>query len=162
MKKQAALALGAIVLAACASTGPTLSPEDRLQLYRGNSDPVGTFRIDNRAGRVIHWSAINDQALTVMGFSAQPYLLELRNRCSGLTFATSVALSNSFGTVAPGFDSVQPLSAGRQVSSPSCRIATARRINQGGLKQAKRDLKDSREASLVERDPEAKPDDGKD
>ena len=57
---------------------------------------------------------------------------------------------------------VEALSAGRQATSPSCRIATARRINQGGVKQAKRDLKEAREASLVERDPQAKPDDGKD
>ena len=135
---------------------PTLTTDERLQLYRANSTPVGNFRIDNRNGRVTQWTALGDQALTVFAATSQTYLLELRNRCSGLSFATSITISNSFGTVTPGFDSVQPLSAGRTATSPSCRIASARRINNRSLQEAKQDM---REASLVERDPNAKPDD---
>jgi hypothetical protein len=146
----------ALILAGCASSGPSLTTEERLQLYRANSTPVGSFRIDDRGGRVTQWTALGDQALTVWGISSQVYLLELRNRCSGLSFATSISISNSFGTVTPGFDTVQPLSAGRVATSPTCRIATARRINNRSLQEAKQDM---REATLVERDPNAKPDD---
>jgi Family of unknown function (DUF6491) len=146
----------ALVLAGCASTGPSLTTDQRLQLYRENSTPVGSFRVDSRNGRVTHWTALGDQALTVWGTTSQVYLLELRSRCSGLSFATHITISNSFGTVTPGFDSVQPLSAGRAATSSSCRIASARRINNRSLQEAKQDM---REASLVERDPNAKPDD---
>lgn len=146
----------ALILAGCASSGPTLTTDERLQLYRANSTPVGSFRIDNRNGRVTQWTALGDQALTVWAASSQTYLLELRNRCSGLSFATAISISNSFGTVSPGFDSVQPLSAGRAATSPSCRIASARRINNRSLQEAKQDMRD---ATLVERDPNAKPDD---
>lgn len=160
MKQYGLLLPFALVLAGCAtSSAPPLTTDERLALYRANSTPVGSFRVDNRTGRVNKWSALGDQALTVWAWGNQPYLLELRNRCSGLSFATSIAISNSFGTVTPGFDSVQPLSAGRQATSPSCRIATARRINQGGVNQAKRDLREAHDASLVERDPNARPDD---
>jgi hypothetical protein len=157
-------ALVAVLLAGCASnSAPPLTTEQRLSLYQQNSTPVGGFRVDNRAGRVQHWSPLGDQALTIQGFGAQPYLLELRNRCSGLSFATSISISNSFGNVQPGFDSVTPLAAGGRPASvaPGCRIQSARRINQGAVNQAKRDLRDAdREASLVERDPNARPDDG--
>jgi hypothetical protein len=161
MVKTGAVISAALMLAACASTssGPNLNTEERLALYRANSTPVGSFRVDNRAGRVHKWNALGDQALTVWAWGNQPYLLELRNRCSGLGFATHINISNSFGSVSPGFDSVQPLSAGRQATSPSCRISTARRIDQGGVNQAKRDLREAQDASLVERDPNARPED---
>ena len=147
----ALLLMPALILAACASTGPNLSSEDRLQLYGANSTPVGHFRVDTRSGTVTRWTSLGDQALTVAGVSNQTYLLELRQRCSGLAFANSIAISNSAGTVSPGFDSIQLLGANRQPTmTPSCRIATARLINRQTLNEAKQDL---REASLVERDP---------
>ena len=113
-----------------------------------------------------HLGAARDQgggqaALTLRGQSNQPYLLELHTRCSGLTTASSIAVSHSFGTVMPRMDSVQPLAAGGRPSTfSSCNIATARRINQGAVNEARRDLKEAqREATPVERDPNAKADD---
>lgn len=151
-----------LMLASCAtSSGPALTTQQRLDIYRANSTPVGSFRIDNRTGRPSRWTPLGDQALTIWAWSNQPYLLELRHRCSGLNTASSISISNSMGTVMPGMDSVQPLSAGgRQATTPSCRIATARRINQGAANQAQRDLREaSRDATVVERDPNAKLDD---
>lgn len=160
MKNSGLLLCFTLALASCASNrGPALTTDERLALYQVHSTPVGSFRIDNRSGRVNHWSPLGDQALTVWAWSNQPYLLELRSRCSGLATATAITISNSAGTVLPGFDSVQPLSAGRQAISQSCRVTAARRIDQGGVKQAKRDLAEAREASTVERDPDARPDD---
>lgn len=166
MKHAEAPLLLALLLVGCASnsTAP-LTVEQRLDLYRANSTAVGSFRVDNRRGRVSHWSPLGDQAFTLQGFAGQPYLVELRNRCSGLNFATFLQISNSVGTVTPGLDTVMPLQAGGRpagVASP-CRIQSARRINQGAVNQAKRDLREAdREASLVERDPNARPDDGAD
>ncbi|MEY2854870.1 MAG: hypothetical protein RL030_2002, partial [Pseudomonadota bacterium] len=111
---------------------------------------------DNRNGRVTRWTPLGDQALTVWGTSSQPYLLELRNRCSGLNFATRISITNSFGTVNPGFDSVVPQNAGGSASGLSCRIATARRINTRAVNDAKQEI---REATLIDRDPNARPDD---
>jgi hypothetical protein len=156
MKQNGIFLFLALVVAGCASSGPTLTTEERLQLYRTNSTPVGTFTLDNRSGRVTRWTPLGDQALTVWGASSQPYLLELRNRCSGLSFATSISITNSHATVIPGFDSVVPQNAGGSASGLSCRIATARRINTNAVNDAKQEI---REATLVERDPNAKPDD---
>ncbi|HRF83391.1 MAG TPA: DUF6491 family protein, partial [Pseudoxanthomonas sp.] len=152
----------ALVMAGCATnSGPNLTTEERLALYRANSTPVGSFRIDSRTGRPMQWNSLGDQALTLRGQSNQPYLLELHTRCSGLTTASSIAVSHSFGTVMPRMDSVQPLAAGGRPSTfSSCNIATARRINQGAVNEARRDLKEAqREATPVERDPNAKADD---
>lgn len=150
MKQEAILMSTVLVLASCASSGPNLSREERLQLYGHNSTPVASFRVDTRSGRVTRWSSLGDQALTVFGASNNTYLLELRARCAGLGSAHSIAISNTFGTVTPGFDSVQLLGPGLTATTPSCRIGTARRIDRRSLNEAKEEI---REARLVERDP---------
>ena len=150
------VSLATLVLAGCASSGPTLSTAERLQLYQQKSSPAGPIRVDTRGGRVTSWTSLGDQALTVFGESGRTYLIQLRSRCSGLEVARTIRISNSAGMVAAGFDSVRPLGAGGQpTSTPPCRIASTRVIDRRAVQEAKAEM---REASLVERDPNYTPD----
>ena len=83
------------------------------------------------------------------------YLIELRHRCPGLSFAASITLSHMLGTVDPRLDSVQPHADNGSAISQPCRIGSARPLEVRGLDDAGREL---REASLVERAADAAPD----
>ncbi len=133
-------------LCAC-SHGPTLSTADRLALYREHAGaPVNSFSI-NRATGMQRWTALGDQSVVVWQSSNRGFLLELRNRCSGLWTANRISITNSVGQVTR-LDSVVPRTAGGSVSGMSCRIDTIRPINGNAVREARREL---REAEYIER-----------
>ena len=95
-------------LAACAHSGPSLDTAQRLEIYRAHAGPpVASFQI-NRVAGVTRWTPLGDQALAIWNTPAQGYLLEFRARCSGLSIASSITISNSMGMVNARLDSVQP------------------------------------------------------
>jgi len=146
------LAALALTVAAC-STGPTLSTPERLELYRTHSGaPVMSFRLDRPTG-MQQWTPLGDQALAVWSSANRGHLLELRNRCPGMSSAGGISITNSLGNVTARLDSVVPRMVG--VSNRGCRIDTIRPIDGRSLRDAKREI---REAQLVDRST-APPDD---
>jgi hypothetical protein len=132
----------------CAHSGPTLSSADRLALYRTHAAPqVASFSID-RINGVNRWTPLGDQALAIWNTPNRGYLLEFRTRCSGLSFANSITISNSLGLVNARMDSVQPRAANGSAISQPCRISSSRPLDGRAINDAKREL---REASVVER-----------
>ncbi len=136
MKTTGILPAGMLALCGCAGSGP-MSTEERLGLYVSHSTPVDSFRITELQGRVIRWSPLGDQALTVWGESDQPYLLQLPGKCSGLATTRSVALTNASGVVTPGKDSVQLKGPSKAGSAYHCRIGTARLIDMSAVEKAR-------------------------
>lgn len=151
--KRILLAL-ALLSTGCAHSGAALTSADRLELYRAHAGaPVGSFNIDRIAG-VTRWTPLGDQALAIWNTPNQGYLIEFRTRCSGLSFASSITISNSLGMVNVRMDSVQPRAANGSTISPPCRIASARPLDGRAINDAKREL---REASVVDRPADARP-----
>jgi len=153
MKRHALLfSILALALAACA-TGPTLTPQERLDLYRAHSGaPVMSFRLERMTGTQ-QWTPLGDQALAVWSSASRGHLLELRNRCPGMLSAGGISITNSMGNVTARMDSVVPRMVG--ASNRGCRIDTIRPIDARALRDAKREMRD---AQIVDRST-APPDD---
>ena len=138
------LPLVAAALAACA-TGPTLTTQERLDLYRAHAGaPVMSFRLDRMTGTQ-QWTPLGDQALAVWSSANRGHLIELRSRCPSMLSAGGISLTNSLGNVTR-MDAVVPRTAGGMRNT--CRIDTIRPIDGSALRDAKREL---REAQLVDR-----------
>jgi hypothetical protein len=150
MKHATILMWALLALVGCASL--TSANQERLELYKAHSTPVESLRITRLQGRQTRWSPIGDQALLVYDESDQPHLLELQERCSGLATARSISITNDSGTVTPGSNSVQLLGPSKAGSAYFCRIGSARRIDMDAVKETREEM---REASSVERDPNA-------
>ena len=94
-------ALAALALAGCA-TGPKLSGEQRLALYREHAGaPVDSFQY---FGSINGWTPLGDSALALWTKPSQAYLLELNGRCPDLDFAQAITVSNQMGRVHQRFD----------------------------------------------------------
>ncbi len=137
MKHKTILLLTVLVLAGCASSGTTSSTQERLKLYRDHSTPVDSFRIVKLQGPQPGWSAVGDQALTVLDESDQRYLLELPQKCSGLATTRGVGLTNATGLVTAGTDSVQLIGPSKAGAAYYCKIGTIRRIDMDMVRQAR-------------------------
>ena len=134
----------ALALAACA-TGPALTTQERLDLYRAHAGaPVMSSRLERATG-MQQWTPLGDQALAVWSSANRGHLIELRSRCPGMLSAGGVSITNSLGNVTR-LDSVVPRMAG--ASNRGCRIDTIRPIDGASLRDAKREI---REAQLVDR-----------
>ena len=134
----------AITLAACA-TGPTLTTQERLDLYRAHAGaPVMSFRLERTVG-LQQWTPLGDQALAVWSSASRGHLLELRSRCPGMMAAGGISITNSLGNVTARLDSVVPRSAGIRTGG---RIDSIRPIDGRSLRDAKREI---REAQIEDR-----------
>jgi Family of unknown function (DUF6491) len=151
------LALAVWAASGCAHSGSSLSSTERLEPYRTHAGPqAGSFNI-NRINGITRWTPLGDQALAIWNAPNQGYLLEFRTRCSGLSFASSITISNSLGLVNVRLDSVQPRAANGSAISQPCRISSARPLDGRAINEAKREL---REASVVERAADVVPEEG--
>jgi len=145
----------AATLAACA-TGPTLTTDERLALYREHAGaPTGSFRLERMPG-MQNWTPLGDQALAVWSSANRGHLLELRSRCSGLGPAARIQITNSMGVVGARLDSVVVSSAAGAMPR-SCRIETIRPIDGTALREAKRELRDAQYIDRSEAPPEEVP-----
>ena len=136
MKKETMSLLAVLALAGCASSGGVSSVQERLKLYQEHSTPVQSFRITRLQGPQPGWSAVGDQALTVLDESDQRYLLELTQKCSGLATTRGVGLTNASGVVTAGTDSVQLIGPSKAGAAYYCKIASMRRIDMDAVKAA--------------------------
>jgi hypothetical protein len=135
----------ALLLTACASNG--MSSSDRLELYRSIAgEPVPSFRLV----RNFRWTPLDEQAVAVWTGVNSGYLLELRNRCNGLTFASDIRISNSGDRVMARFDSVYQRRGMGVGNQQPCRIWTIRPMDARRVDDPKREM---REAQTVEREP---------
>lgn len=138
--------VAAATLSACSSS-PVRTTEERMTLYFAHAgDPVPSFQL-NRFVRSTQWTPLGDRALAIWTSQSRGHLLELRNRCPGLSFAHSVQVTNTFGTVNARFDSVIPRSSNAAMSQ-SCRIMRIRPLDGRGIRDARREM---REAEYIER-----------
>lgn len=148
------LVLSCVLATGCAH-GPVLTPDQRLELYRRHAgDPIASFQ-QTRFVRRGDWTPLDDQTLAVWTGQSRGHLLELRSPCPGLRTATTVSVTNSFGTVRARFDSVIPRSASGAATGPSCRIVRIRPIDGRSLREAQRE---SRQADYIERPADVQPD----
>lgn len=156
--KRLLIVLALVVFASgCAHSGSALTSAERLEIYRTHAGPqVGSFNID-RINGVTRWTPLGDQALAIWNTPNQGYLIEFRTRCSGLSFANSITISNSLGLVNVRLDSVQPRAANGSAISQPCRISSARPLDGRAINETKREL---REASVVERAEDVAPEEG--
>lgn len=146
MMRHAPLLLLTLATVAACSHGPTLTTQERLDLYRQHSGaPVLSFRLERMTGTQ-QWTPLGDQALAVWSTANRGHLLELRNRCPGMLSAGGIAITNSLGQVTARMDSVVPRRVG--ASGLSCRIDTIRPIDGRSLREAKRELRD---AEIIDR-----------
>jgi len=135
----------AVVLAACSHT-PTMTTQERLDLYRAHSGaPIMSFRLERMTG-MQQWTPLGDQALAVWSSASRGHLLELRNRCPGMLSAGGISITNSLGNVNARMDSVVPRMVG--ASNRGCRIDSIRPIDARSLRDAKREIRD---AQIVDR-----------
>ena len=153
MMRHAPLLLLALAVIAACSHGPTLTRQERLDLYRQHSGtPVLSFRLERMTGTQ-QWTPLGDQALAVWSSANRGHLLELRNRCPGMLSAGGIAITNSLGQVTARMDSVVPRRVG--ASGLSCRIDTIRPIDGRALREAKRELRDAQIIDRSQAPPEA-------
>ena len=153
MMRHAPLLLLALAVIAACSHGPTLTTQERLDLYRQHSGaPVLSFRLERMTGTQ-QWTPLGDQALAVWSSANRGHLLELRNRCPGMLSAGGIAITNSLGQVTARMDSVVPRRVG--ASGLSCRIDTIRPIDGRALREAKRELRDAQIIDRSQAPPEA-------
>jgi len=144
----AVLALAAAATTGCA-TSPTLTQQERLELYRQHAAaPVLSFRLDRMVG-THNWTPLGDQALVVWSSANRGHLIEMRTRCSGMAMASRIAITNRSGQVTARVDSVVPRTATGlvPVGSGTCRIDTIRPLDGQAIRDAKREL---REATYIE------------
>ena len=153
MMRHAPLLLLALAVIAACSHGPTLTTQERLDLYRQHSGaPVLSFRLERMTGTQ-QWTPLGDQALAVWSSANRGHLLELRNRCPGMLSAGGIAITNSLGQVTARMDSVVPRRVG--ASGLSCRIDTIRPIDGRALRAAKRELRNAQIIDRSQAPPEA-------
>jgi len=139
--------LGALLLVTACATSNRTTPAERLEFYRAHAgEPVSSF---HSPGRLWGWRALGDSALTVWTSSHRGFLLELAQRCPGLTFASTIGLTTRTSRVTAGFDSIVVHGSGGQGNRMTCRIATIRPLNTRVVREAKSDLQD---LELEERD----------
>ncbi|HEY0332440.1 MAG TPA: DUF6491 family protein [Stenotrophomonas sp.] len=154
MRTMSCLALVSLLLAGCAST-PSMTSEQRLDLYRRHAGaPIASFQ-QTRFVRRADWTPLDDQTLAVWTSPSRGHLLELRSRCAGLNFASNISITNSFGTVRARFDSVIPRAASSSPMGTSCRILRIRPLDGRSLRDEKREL---REAEYIDRASDVQPD----
>jgi hypothetical protein len=136
-----------LLLTACAGQ-PTMTPAERLELYRSHAgDPVSGFQF---TGRLWGWRSLGNNALVVWPRSNQAYLIELTVPCPDMAFTHSIGLTSSAGRVSAGFDRViVRLPATRTPSRLGCSIRTIRPINTQGVTESQSDLG---EGEVIERD----------
>lgn len=147
MKSLFLAAAAALLLSACAGTSTGMAASERLELYRANAgEPVSHFRLV----RNFRWTPLDEQAVAVWTGANTGYLLDLRARCTGLTFASDITISNSGDRVVARFDSVQLRGGIGTSHQQPCRIWTIRPLDAGRLNDAKREMRD---AQTVERAP---------
>lgn len=121
----------ALMLAACATDGPTASERDAAriaQLRAAAGDPVRGIRF---SGMVVSWTAVGDTVVAVWTRPREAWLFELVGRCPGLRSALSLTFTSQAGRVTAGFDRVVVRSRGPSpVSSDTgCRIREIRPLN---------------------------------
>lgn len=136
----------AVLASGCASTG--MNQSDRVALYQQHAgDPVGNFQNWNRS---LQWRALSNDALVVWSRPNEAFLLEFRNSCPGLISAREITISKSGQLVVAGFDSVRITSP--LANRTACRITTIRPLNLQAINDAKRELREARDAQYVERE----------
>lgn len=130
----------ALALASSCSTTPTMTTNERIALYFEHAgDPVPSFRL-TRFVRQTQWTPLGDRALAVWTTQSRGYLLQLRGRCTGLSFAHTVQMTNSFGIVSARWDSVIPRTASMPMAQ-QCRIMRIRSLDATGLRDARREMR---------------------
>jgi len=141
-------AIAVLLLAGCATTA-TMTTSERLELYQRHAGaPIPSFQL-NRVVRRTDWTPLGDQALAVWSSQSRGHLLEFRNRCSGLSTAQSITITNAFGTVNARFDSVLVRNPAAISSvAPGCRISRIRPLDGSSLRDEKREM---REAQFADR-----------
>jgi len=144
--------LAVAALSGCATT-QTMTTQERFNLYVQHAGPpVASFQLA-RFVRQTQWTPLGDRALAVWTSPSRGHLLELRGRCTGLSIAHTVQITNSFGTVNARWDSVIPRTA--SVAMPqSCRIIRIRPLDGTAIRDARREMRNTiygdRPADLVE------------
>ncbi|WP_313341716.1 DUF6491 family protein [Stenotrophomonas sp.] len=144
--------LAVATLGGCA-TSPTMTTQDRFNLYVQHAGPpVQSFQL-TRFVRHTQWTPLGDRALAIWTSSSRGHLLELRGRCTGLSIAHTVQITNSFGTVSARWDSVIPRTM--SVAMPqSCRIIRIRPLDGTAIRDARREMRNTlygdRPADVVE------------
>ena len=133
----------AAALGGCASN---LSPSEQLALYETHAGaPVKDFRYFS----TINWTPLGDEALAVWTKPNEAWMLNLSGPCNDLDYTQAISISNMFGRVSAGFDSVHVLGGPGVSFHIPCRIQTIRPLDVKALKAAQKEM---REAKVVERE----------
>lgn len=139
----------AVAVAAGCATSPSMTTQERLALYREHAGPpVMSFRLERMVG-THNWTPLGDQALVLWTTPSRGHLIEMRTRCSGMSMASRISITNRMGQVTARIDSVVPRTATGivPVGSGTCRIDTIRQVDGRALRDAKREM---READYIE------------
>src|SRR5688572_27760341 len=128
MRNAIPLLMLAAALAAC-TTGPTLSTEDRLALYREHAgDPIASFTLARTGMR--QWTPLDEQTLAVWENPNRGHLIELRNRCPRMSSSPRLSFTNAMGMVTAQMDSVVTRGPGGSTAGVNaCRIETIRPLD---------------------------------
>jgi hypothetical protein len=132
----------AALLAGCATTG--LSDAQRLTLYRAHAGEAQHEFLHSRP--FIGWTALGDEAVAVWTKPNEAYLLELETRCTGLSRAQTILITDLLGQVSAGFDRVKVFDQPRGFSL-TCRIQTIRPLDAKALRASEKSLREARTAA---------------
>lgn len=140
--KPVPLAIAAVLsvasLAACAS-GPRMSDDQKLALYRQNAgEPVSKIRYH---GTLRSWEPLGDQALAVWVRANEGYLLTLDAHCPDLEFGRAISIGDQTGDVFAGFDSVRV--HGSTGTGLACRIRTIQPLDHEALRKDEKAVRQS-------------------
>jgi Family of unknown function (DUF6491) len=113
-------------LAACATTSPG-QPRPVNPYLAHAGDATGEFSFT----ALYNWTRIDDNRLVVWSRPDRAYLLTLRNSCSELTLANTIALDGFGGRVRSGTDSVI-------ANGLRCRIDTIQPIDLVAMREARK------------------------
>ena len=140
MKRFFPLALMALALSACATTG--LSDAAKLDLYRSHAGaPVDSFYY---FGRINGWTPLGDEAVAVWTKPGEAWLLEFYGPCQDIEYTPVIGLTSQMNRVSAKFDKV--LVRDRDAMNLPCQIKQIRPLDVKAIRSAEKTAREQIQA----------------
>lgn len=141
MKRFLPLALLALVLSACATTG--MSDTAKLDLYRSHAGaPVNSFYY---FGSINGWTPLGDEAVAIWTKPSEAWLLDFYGPCQDIEYTPVIALTSQMNRVSARFDKVLVRDRG-SIQLP-CQIRQIRPLDVKAIRSAEKTAREQAQVS---------------